>query len=115
MSSEAVIGLPGYPITGIEVVEGKVRISARYTAEILPRLWQQATPDQGQAVAPTTARKLGIEALHPRGGIDQLPMQGVRPRILATIRWDLPHKRKDFVAKIGLWKEWVLTVQLHGE
>ena len=31
ISSEAVLGLPGYQITGMEVVDGKVRISVRYT------------------------------------------------------------------------------------
>ena len=34
ISSEAVLGLPGYQITGIEEREGRVRLSARYTGPI---------------------------------------------------------------------------------
>src|ERR1700685_948315 len=33
-STEAILGLPGYQITGLEEVNGEVRISARYSGPI---------------------------------------------------------------------------------
>ena len=83
--SEAVLGLPGYQITGIEEQSGKVRISARYTGPI-------SCPHCGGVrlrVKDRRVRHRGTRAGEPAFGAGigkpQVAVPGLRPQFLAAL------------------------------
>ena len=84
--SEAVLGLPGYQITGIEERNGRVRISARYTGpRSCPHCGGLRLRNKGRRIRQLRHESWGVAALRSGTGESKVAVPGMRPHLLAAV------------------------------